>query len=281
MTVDKFLKLLDDPAIINKIQLLCSNSINVNNIQTEINNEPESDVRKDAFILEKKQLEVENVTLKKERDEMLGRIKDVLNQVLGKDKRLSNQTDKIKGLDSQVIILNESVREKEIQVNELLKEVDRIKSSLVSSEKKSSWYRENFSDDIKVQAIYSDLTDVTKESLSGIFKTTTLGGLMACGIQEKNIGNLWDYTKNEVVNNTNPDITSLVQLFDILFSRFRLAFPMYESQSVAEGYEFDTQLHLKHSSSASACGAIERVMLCGYFNVKTGKVIKQSIVKIR
>tara|TARA_B110000211_G_scaffold130937_1_gene150386 strand:- start:677 stop:1522 length:846 start_codon:yes stop_codon:yes gene_type:complete len=281
MTVDKLLKLLDDPVIINKITSLCSDLIKVNNAQAEVNSDMGLDVMDDAFLQEKHALEEKNMALNKEKDEMLKRIKDLLDQILGKDKELSNNAGKMQELGLQVKILKQSLEIKEVEVNKLTQEINCVKKRLDTTDKKANWYRDNFSDDIKIQAIYNDLTDVTKESLSGIFKTTTLSGLIACGIQEKNIGNLWDYTKNEVVNNTNPDTTSLIQLFDILFSRFRLAFPMYELQSVAEEDEFDTQLHLKHSSSTSASGVIDRIMLLGYLNVKTGKVVKQSIVKIR
>jgi len=131
-----------------------------------------------------------------------------------------------------------------------------------------------------VQEIYSHLSEETRGSLGGIFKNTTLSGLIACGIQEKNIGNLWDYAKNEVVNDTNPDVTHIIQLFNMLFSRFTLAFPMYKSQPVTIGDDFDTQLHIKHSSSNNASGVIGVVLLRGYLNTKTGKVIKQSIVRI-
>jgi len=281
MTVDKLLILLDDTTVKNKIKSIFSDAGGYKNLHVEECGEGEVDIRSDAFIREQQALEKDNAALNKEKDEMLERIKNLLDKVLGKDKELSSNTTKIEELDFKIDNLSQSFTDKETEVNKLLKEIERLKVRLDGADKKADWYRENFTDDIKVQAIYSDLSEVTKKSLSGVFKNTTLVGLIACGIQEKNIGNLWDYTKNELVNGTNPDINNLIQLFDILFSRFRLAFPVYESQSVVEGDDFDTQLHIKHNSSSCVSGAIEAVLLSGYWNVKTDKIVKQSIVRIR
>lgn len=280
MNVDEFLKLLDDPKVREKIKLLVSYTGSIENLPEESREVTESHKKNIPLELENQDLKKVNEDLKKDNGKMIERIKQLLAQMLGKDKELSGNNSRVQSLDLQVSNLKLLVDSKESKVESLAKETKNSKELLAISDKKLNWYREHFSEDVKVQGIYSNLSEATKGSLSGIFKSTTISGLIACGIQEKNIGNLWEYAKNEVVNGINPDILTITKLFEILFARFTLAFPMYEIQSVSSGDDFDTQLHIKHNSSRNVSGVIESVLLCGYVNTKTDKVIKQSIVKI-
>ena len=270
---DTLLKLLDEPAVQIKIKSLVCDTSSVDNFPLENRESLASNKKNSDF-------EQENKELKKVNNEMAEFIKRLKDNIFGKDKELSDNSSRIQNLDLQVTKLKRLVESKEAEIKSAIQKVEYLQGQLVTSDKKVNWYREHFSEDIKVQEIYSNLSEATKGSLSGIFKSTTTNGLIACGIQEKNIGNLWEYAKNEVVNGINPDILTITKLFEILFARFTLAFPMYEIQSVSSGDDFDTQLHIKHNSSRNVSGVIESVLLCGYVNTKTGKVVKQSIVKI-
>lgn len=280
MSVDEFLKLLDEPAVQAKIKSLFSDTGSIENLPEKSRAVSELHEKNIPLELGNQDLKKENEELKKGNDEMMERIKQLLAQMLGKDKELSGNNSRIQNVDLQISQLKRLVESQESEVKSSIKEIENLKGLLVTSDKKINWYREHFSEDIRVQEIYSNLSEATKGSLSGIFKNTTTNGLIACGIQEKNIGNLWEYAKNEVVNGINPDIITITKLFEILFARFTLAFPMYEIQSVSSGDDFDTQLHIKHNSSRHVSGVIESVLLCGYVNTKTDKVVKPSIVKI-
>lgn len=162
----------------------------------------------------------------------------------------------------------------------LIEDKKRLESDVAVLNQKLEFYRNNFSDDLQVFELYGRLSEQTRHSLSGIFKDTSVQGLIACGIQEKNISNLWDYAKNETVNGKNDDISNVIFLFNLLFERFVLAYPMFSLQDVNPGDSFDTQSHIKHSSSINTSGSINQIMLCGYVNCKTGKVIKPSVVTL-
>ncbi|OOF11041.1 hypothetical protein BZG82_05350, partial [Salinivibrio sp. PR5] len=88
----------------------------------------------------------------------------------------------------------------------------------------------------------------------------------------------WDYIKNEVVKGDNADIDRVIKMFDALFERFILAYPMFAFQEVTKGIEFDTQQHIKHNTSKNTSGPIQHVLLRGYVNTNTNKVIKPSVV---
>jgi hypothetical protein len=273
MKTDELIRLLDEPTVQEKIKSWFSDE----RCDVDFLIEDENIVTLEQT---NSQLMLENQNLKKENDEMIKLIHSLKDTLFGKDEKLSDSDAKIKDLTFQLEKLNQTNATKESQVESITKKINDLEKSLDLANKKVNWYRKHFSDDIKVQDIFSDLSEESKRSLSGIFKNTTVNGLIACGIQEKNIGNLWDYAKNEVVNDTNPDINNIIQLFDILFSRFTLAFPMYKSQVVAVGDDFDNQSHIRHGSSQNVSGAIVSVLLIGYSNTKTNKVIKQSLVRI-
>lgn len=71
-----------------------------------------------------------------------------------------------------------------------------------------------------------------------------------------------------------------MQIYNFLFQRYIKAFPIYALQEVNAGDEFEALSHVNHSSSSAVSGTITKVLLRGYVNTKTSKVIKQSVVKV-
>ncbi|NOQ65454.1 MAG: hypothetical protein GQ582_13165 [Methyloprofundus sp.] len=268
MKLETFLELLDEPQVQEKIKALLIDAPSAERVDIV------------ALQQENQALNLENKTLKEDVKDMTGMIERLKNLISGKDKEISTGHSETTELNQQLSALTEKMQDKEEALERLKAENKETRLQLNEADKKLNWYREQFSDDVNVQNIYSDLSAATQGSLSGIFKSTTVSGLIACGIQEKNIGNLWEYAKNEVVNASNPDTPRIIQLFELLFSRFIIAFPMYQVQRVTLGEDFDTQLHIKHNSSDNVSGAVTAVLLRGYLNTKTEKIIKQSIVKI-
>ncbi|MCK5855235.1 MAG: hypothetical protein KAG56_08430, partial [Sulfurovaceae bacterium] len=128
---------------------------------------------------------------------------------------------------------------------------------------------------------FKELDVQTKNALSNIFKDNSIHGFIACGVQEKNIKNLWEYIRNEVIEGKNDDISGLTSIFEFLFSRYVLAHPIYELQEIDVGnHVFDPQQHIKHSSSKNVSGNIQDVLLRGWINNNTKKLVKQSVVRI-
>lgn len=206
---------------------------------------------------------------------------DKLKSLLGFEKEaklLAN--DQVVQLSMQIDEKSQAMHKLEVAQESLVEDKRRLENDVAVLNQKLEFYRSNFRDDLEVLELYERLSEQTHFSLSGIFKDTSVQGLMACGIQEKNISNLWDYVKSEIVNGNNADIASVISLFNLLFKRFTLAYSMFSLQNVNSGDSFDTQCHIKHSSSTNISGPISQIMLYGYVNSKTGKVIKQSVVKL-
>ncbi len=195
-------------------------------------------------------------------------------QMIEKLKRLlgCNEDDK-NNLASKVEQLEESLDNEKKEIISLKKITKKNKSQIKS-------YEDLFKGEIEAYRLFESLSSHTKKSLSGIFKDDSISGFIACGIQERNISNIWEYLKNEVIEDENKDISNLKLIFEFLFSRYVLAHPIYELQQVDSGSAFDPQHHIRHSSSKNVSGDIQDVLLSGWINKKTNKLVKQSVVII-
>jgi len=242
-------------------------------------------------------------------------IRDSIRNILNQDKPLSSlkkDEEEIEMLKALVEKWKKCFREEKVKTDTLTTDLVRVKESLnqdilklqkvkedlennvqkLHSDNKTiqslntklnktiDFYRDNFEDELKAYELFSSLSSDTKDSISGIFKDSTLKGFLSCGVQDKNISSFWEYIKTELQEDKNSDIQSLIQIYDFLFQKYRRAFPMYELQKVASGDEFDALSHIKHSSSKGVSGTITKVLLKGYVNTKTLKVIKQSVVRV-
>ncbi|MEZ8194752.1 hypothetical protein [Vibrio cortegadensis] len=213
--------------------------------------------------------------------ESLNKIIEKLKSLLGLEKDAKEKANvTVELLSTKVDGKTQAIHELKSAQEPLLEDKKRLESDVITLSQKLEFYRDNFSDDLQILELYGRLSEQTRHSLSGIFKDTSVQGLIACGIQEKNISNLWDYAKSETVNGNNDDIANLISLFNFFFKRFKLAYPMLSLQDVNPGDSFDTQAHIKHSSSINTSGSINQIMLHGYVNSKTGKVIKPSVVTL-
>ena len=196
------------------------------------------------------------------------------------ESRLDQEGSIAAKLKQEVVIAHEGVNQAEQRVQQANEQLAEQQNVIQDLQIKLAGYRESFEDDLRIHNAYLDFSTETKSSLAGIFKDTSTKGLIACGIQEANIGNLWDYAKNEVIHGGNPDEQKLLTFFELLFKRFALAFPAYRLETELVGTEFDHQAHIKHQSSEASSGTIKKVCLPGYTNTRNNKPVKQSVVML-
>lgn len=196
------------------------------------------------------------------------------------ESRLAQEGSTVAKLKQDVALAHKGVNQAEQRVQQADAQLAEQQQANQALEEKLGDYRERFGDDFRINNAYLDFSAETKSSLAGIFKDTSTQGLIACGIQEANIANLWDYAKNEVIHGGNPDEQKLVTFFELLFKRFALAYPAYRLETELVGTEFDNQAHIKHRSSAASSGTIKKVCLPGYTNTRNNKPVKQSVVML-
>lgn len=266
MDIQTLLKALDDESIQKKIRFI----VNIENENEKLSAHGLDFRNHDAYLLK----------MQRENREFRQSI-ERLNSLLRQEKESREKADfSVEQLSKKVAEKEKHLQQAKTEYQHLVDAKDQLESNISELNRKLEYYRNNFHDDLQAFELYNRLSDQTRQSLSGIFKDTTVQGLIACGIQEKNISNLWDYAKSETINGNNGDLANVILLFNLLFKRFTLAYPMFALQNVNSGDSFDTQSHIKHSSSVNTSGSIVHIMLHGYVNTKIGKVIKPSIVKL-
>jgi len=199
-------------------------------------------------------------------------------------KEKDNEIEMLKGL-LEKLSKNMNIKENKVRELEALKDrlkigMKDVKSKNNKLSKKVDFYRTTFEKELSTYALYEGLSSSTKASLKGIFKDDSLKGFLACGVQEKNIGSLWDYVKDELREEKNSDIKSLKTIFYFFFDAYKRAFPIYKVQKVALGDEFDTEEHIKTNSS-SVIGKVDEVVFVGWVNSKTKQIVKKSIVRVK
>ena len=198
---------------------------------------------------------------------------EMLKALVEKLKAMMGQKDEtIQASQRKERLQNETLRKYEEKIEKLQKEREEIKKEIEKC-------KNAFAQELEAYEIYQSLDHETKRALEGIFKNDSLQGFLACGVQEKNIEALWEYIKNEIIEEKKGDVDKLETIFDLFFNRFTLAFPFYRRQEVAVGESFDPQKHI-NLSSITPSGEIKQVLFRGWLNTKTGKIVKKSIVKL-
>ncbi len=192
-------------------------------------------------------------------------------------KRLTDDISQLQQQKQTLITTNEQLQH---NIEALQSDNATIQNANKKLDKTIDFYRENFEDELTAYEHFTSLSPTTKKSIASIFKDTSLKGFLACGVQDKNIASFWDYIKTELQEDNNPDIERLIQIHEFLMTRYLIAFPMYTMQQVTIGDNFDPLAHIKHSRSKAASGQVSKVVLKGYINQKTSKIIKQSVVTL-
>ena len=195
------------------------------------------------------------------------------------NQKLLTKDEEYNFLVSEKAKLEDEIKEQERKKEVIKRGIQELESKLIDAKRETKKYKEPFEEQLKVYELYKNLNEITKSSLKGIFKDDSLSGFFACGVQEKNINSLWEYIKIEIIEDNNSDIKSLITIFDFLFGKYLMAYPMYKIQEVKEQESFNTDKHIKDSNS-SVSGAISKVLLRGWINTKNSKIVKKSVVRI-
>jgi len=228
------------------------------------------------------------------RVETLEKEVEMLSNLIKQLKALfSDNQDKVRRSEAYATTLTKEKQQLSEQLNSLNRELEDKQASLQATQRqlaqmqqenqqlseKLRGYEAQFEQELAAYDLYNGLSEKTKASLKGIFKSDDLAGFLACGVQEKNISSFWEYAKNEVIEGKNPDHEALVKIFHFFLTRYLMAYPLFQQQAVSIGEKFDTARHIKDSHSASS-GKISQVLLPGWENTKTNKVMGKSLVRV-
>ncbi len=194
-------------------------------------------------------------------------------------KCFNDEKDTNTNLKEEKSKLQKEIKDAKSQKKVIENEILALESKLKNSKQETKKYKEPFEEQLNIYELYKNLDSKTKTSLKGIFKDDTLNGFFACGVQEKNINSFWEYLRIELIEDRNSDIKNLIKIFEFLFEKYLMAYPMYKVQDVQKGDEFKTEKYIKDSHSLVS-GTISKVLLRGWINSKNSKIVKKSVVRI-
>lgn len=129
---------------------------------------------------------------------------------------------------------------------------------------------------------YQHLSAQSKEALSGVFRGDSFEEFLACGVQPGNIDTLWEFSRNQALEENLKDVEILEQIiayFVRLYNGTNES-PILAFQKVNVGDSFDADLHIRTQKSKAA-GTITKILITGLTNAYTGEVIKKTVVEVK
>lgn len=276
------LEALNDKKIKQKIISI----IEGKNDETKISNK---NVSEEEYIkLDDKILELEDI-IKKEKsknEELLISIRDLenaefdLKSRLGvKDNSINNLEKENSDLDRKCIELQQKL---DYEKNEILK--INTKYQLVYGETKQiqeklSYYEDTYRSLDSIYAAYKNLKNEIHKELTNVVKMENSEIFLCSGVQWDNIEALWSFISYKLNEYDENEIGILTDIFRYFFERYNEIHRLYALLEVNTNEEFDEDLHTRASNSCVA-GRISEVLLKGYKNIRTNKIIQKSIVRV-
>lgn len=198
--------------------------------------------------------------------------------------RIEGQTELFPQSDTSALSAENTALSRKIALLEL--EISRLESENRSLLEQNRKIRDNLNTFCSSYAVqislfekYKTLSEVTKRTMSGIFKNETLSGIFICGVQLENLRSLRDYTEKLVRDNgSDRDIAILDELYIYLLACYNSTYskPVYRLTDVKTGDQFDSELH--HNSGTAKSGRISKVLLQGCLAAGSGKVLRKAVV---
>lgn len=181
----------------------------------------------------------------------------------------------------QIAQMEKQIDELQNEVNTAMERLQKTESNRDEYKSKYFQFKGIFQRQTHTFYQYQSLSDQSKEALSGIFKGTSFEEFLACGVQPGNIDTLWEFSRNQALEENLEDIDILEQIiayFVDLYNRTNES-PILAFQKVETGDSFDVDLHIRTQKSKAA-GKISKVLLTGLTNAFTGEVIKKTVVEV-
>jgi len=210
--------------------------------------------------------------------EMDGR-KTLIEVYITEQKKLKAEKESLQKQVDDLTKTGNYLKDETIQLN---KEIIQLKDNLKQKELAEIELQKFFKEAKIHFERYSKLSDSVKAPLRGVFKGDTAEMFICAGVQWENIEAIWAFLQTQVGMSTVQSSTPmLVEMFKYFFNLYNSMQdrPVYQMQEVYLDETFDEDKHSR-SNNSSVRGKICEILLPGYVNVRTGKIIK-TIVRVR
>ncbi|MDO5517068.1 MAG: hypothetical protein Q4F66_05895 [Clostridium sp.] len=174
---------------------------------------------------------------------------------------------------------NAEIQSLQQRINKVEQAKDEIAADLQEAIVKVQHYESNFSRLNTFYSKYMMLSKSVHEELRNVIKADNAESFLCSGAQWDNLEPLWDFISYKLDEYSQEELQALIEIFNYFFEEYNTAMGIYTLLDVYECEEFDEDLHTRASNSLVS-GTVSKVLLRGYKNIKNGRVIKKSIVRV-
>lgn len=166
-------------------------------------------------------------------------------------------------------------------VEKLTEQSAKLEKRLHTRELEVEKLKNRFKMQLELHQVYLGLSDSTRKALNGIFKGESIEEFIFCGVQWKSIESLWDFIKWQLLEESCTELKELTRIFTYFLNAHNTVYesPLYALQSIKAGDVFDEDKHLRGPNSKIS-GVITEVLLLGYINTQTNKIVRKSIIRV-
>ncbi len=206
------------------------------------------------------------------------------NVVLENEIRRLKQTntaleDEIRELNNKVKALEKVEERLENEKAEILEKYEVQGDKVKELNSKNAAYADKYNALEYHYNSYMALDEKIRKNLELVIKTDSIETFLCSGTQWDNLNSIWEYISHKLDSYSQEELKCLMDLFNYFFESYNQVNDLYTLLTVQEGDVLDEELHSRGSKSLVA-GNISEVLLKGYKNKRTDKIIKKSIVRV-
>lgn len=268
----------------------------IKKIIREIVNEDEKTSKFTSFFNDKEEKE-KIKKLKEKIEELSKEVEDLKRnskeqQEYYEEKNISLKNEKnsleneVRNMKIEINRLNALLHEKDCNLKKIEEEISDYEDELMIVKKRAKSYKEKllnyentYEELEKYFKKFNNLSIDIKQSLERVIKGNSAELFLASGVQRDNLDELWDYISYYLNKLSSEEIEILKEIFEYLFKKYNEINKVLVFDDVHVGDEFDEEIHTRGKDSRIS-GEISEIQLTGYKYIKSGKIIKKSIVKI-
>lgn len=268
----------------------------VNMNEEDFTNQVISVIKRNAFVVKKILLNIEDCIPKSDFDEVESKLRQTklrlerleredaekksrIETLLQQQRKL---TDEITAQCTELADKQKALRQAQEKISQL--ETDLEKKTILLDEKtvRLAEFEENYFELERAFAAYKNLSDGTKFALEGVFGTGNspinfLGG----ALQEGHLESLFDYVAINLNNdrNKNHESETLCNLFDFSFNAVNSGRreKIFSRLDIRIGDDFSSA-EMRKTSDSPQSGTVQKILLVGYKYIRTNKVVRPSLV---
>lgn len=177
--------------------------------------------------------------------------------------------------------LQKNIEMLKIQNEDIMQKLENTKKENTNLNNKIVYFDNRYRELENIYSKYNGLSQDAREGLAGIFKDSNSIDLFLFSVAEYDkLEMLWDFIRNSIVNECHKeDIEDMNEIFNYFFNKYNeVSNGIYKRIEVRIGEDFDTEYHIRKGNKPS--GEIKEVLLLGFINKNTNKVIKKTVVSL-